>query len=141
MAGIYKLYVIGSPGGYMGSDGVGSIYLQILVGTSSRMWYEPHYFQREIQPMGKLRVIVPEGPDDPDALLDACVAFFPEWFKDCPSLAEATERFGRDERMVFSDKGIPRIWRTLREEARERFAELPVWEAELSEVHPVRVDG
>ena len=68
MAGFFKIYVIGGPGGFRGSDGVNPIYFQILVGTSSRQWWEPHYFMEEIKPMGKLRVIVPAGPDDPDSL-------------------------------------------------------------------------
>ena len=141
MAGFFKIYVIGGPGGFRGSDGVNPIYFQILVGTSSRQWWEPHYFMEEIKPMGKLQVIVPAGPDDPDSLLDACVAFFPEWFESCPSLAKAIEQCGGKERMDFDADGIPDIWRTLREEARERFEELPVWEAELADLHPQKLDG
>ena len=140
MAGFSKLYVIGGLGGFLGSDGVNPIYFQILVGVSSREWWEPHYFMDEIKPMGKLRSIVPERPEDPDALLDACMAFFPEFFEDCPSLAEAREQCGGKEQMDFDADGIPKVWRTLREEARERFGELPVWEAELVELHPRRIN-
>jgi hypothetical protein len=43
--------------------------------------------------------------------------------------------------MDFDADGIPDIWRALREEARERFEELPVWEAELADLHPQKLDG
>jgi len=140
MAGYYKLYVIGGLGGFLGTDGVNPIYMQILVGTSSREWREPRYFAEEIAPMGKLRCIVPQGPDDPDALLDASLAFFPAFFEGCPSLAKASEEFGATERLDFDADGIPALWKELREEARARFGELNVWEAELNELHPRSLD-
>ena len=142
MAGYEKLYVIGGLGGYLGSDGVNPIYLQILVGSSSREWWEPHYFAADIAPLGKLGVIIPEGPDDPDRLLDACLAFFPEAFEGCPSLPAARKAFALSERLDFNTDGVPELWWRLREEAREPFEQLGVWEAELVELRRKRLgDG
>ena len=140
MAGYYKLYVIGGLGGFLGTDGVNPIRLQILVGTSSREWWEPRYFMDGIVPIGKLGSIVPQGPDDPDALLDASLAFFPEFFEGCPGLARAQKELAATERLDFDADGIPAFWKELREEARARFGELNVWEAELNELHPRSID-
>ena len=59
----------------MGADGVNPIEFLILVGEADRQWLEPHYVDRSIKPIGKLRVIVPAQSDQPDSLLDACIAF------------------------------------------------------------------
>lgn len=41
--------------------------------------------------MGRIRSIIPKGPDHSDALIDACLAFFPEYFESCPSLTQVVE--------------------------------------------------
>jgi len=88
VAGYSKFYVIGGQGGFMGADGVNPIEFLVLVGDAGRQWLEPHYFDRSIKPIGRLRAIVPAGPDQPDSLLDACIAFCPRHFRECPSLGE-----------------------------------------------------
>ena len=77
MAGYSKLYVIGGQGGGMGADGVNPIEFLVLIGDADRQWLEPHYVDRSIKPIAKLRAIVPVRPDQPDSLLDACIAFCP----------------------------------------------------------------
>lgn len=79
MAGYGAIYVVGGEGGFMGRDGVNSIDFLILVGHGNRVWLEPHYFDTSIQPLGKLKVIIPARPDVPeeDLLLDALLAFAP----------------------------------------------------------------
>ena len=104
----------------MGADGVNPIEFMVLVGDANRQWLEPHYFDRSIKPIGKLRVIVPAGPDHPDSLLDACIAFCPRHFSSCPSLAEVESALRDVERLDFhaSPEQIPEAWPRLREEAR-----------------------
>jgi hypothetical protein len=133
MAGYSRLYVIGGLGGFMGADGVNPIQFQILVGDADRQWLEPHYFDTSIRPIGSLRVIVPAGPDDPDALLDACIAFFPQHFTRCPSLAAVEAALRAADRLDFDAKpeAIPTGWTRLREEARPLFGQLNIWRADL----------
>lgn len=133
MAGIYKIYFVGGQGGFMGADGVNPILFQILVGTSDREWLEPHYFERSLKPLGRIRVIVPESPDSPNALIDACITFYPRHFENCPSMREVSEEAKELKRLDFdagADK-IPRLWQKLRDEAKPLFEKLHIWEAEL----------
>ncbi len=133
MAGYSRLYVVGGLGGFMGADGVNPIEFLILVGEGNRQWLEPHYFDRSIRPMGKIRVIVPAGPDHPDALLDACLAFYPRHCESCPSLARVEAALQDAERLDFDaePRGIPAAWADLREEARPLFAAMNIWRADL----------
>ncbi len=133
MAGFSRLYEVGGLGGFMGADGVNPIEFLILVGDASRQWLEPHYFNKAIRPIGRIRVIVPEGPDHPNALLDACIAFCPRYFKSCPSLVKVEEALQGATRLdVDADpQGIPESWHKLREEARPVFATMNIWQADL----------
>ena len=119
MAGFTKLYVVGGEGGFMGADGVNPIEFLILFGESDRQWLEPHCFDRSISPMGRLRVIVPARPNDPDALLDACIAFCPRYFSQCASLSAVRSQVGDAERLDFNLRpdDIPEAWDLLRNEA------------------------
>jgi hypothetical protein len=133
MSGYSRFYVIGGAGGFMGSDGVNPIALMILVGDAHRQWLEPHYFDGSIRPLGKLRSIIPDGPNHPDTVLDACIAFFPKPFRRCPSFRAVEAEVRELERLDFDaePERIPAAWKMLRAEARGLFAELGVWEAEL----------
>ena len=136
LAGFSKLYVIGGLGGFQGADGVNPILMQIWVGDSSRQWLEPHYIDPSIKPLGAITTLVPEGPDDPRSLLDACIAFFPKQFKECPSLEETALLLKDATRLDFDlDKpNIPVIWRKLREEAQPYFSQMHIFEAVLRPV-------
>ncbi len=133
MAGYSRLYVVGGLGGFMGADGVNPIEFLVLVGDADRQWLEPHYFDRTIKPIGRLQVIVPAGPDHPDALLDACIAFYPRHFKSCPSLVKVEAALRDAERLDFDAdrQAIPEGWLNLREEARPLFAAMNIWRADL----------
>lgn len=133
MAGYSKIYVIGGQGGFGGADGVNPIEFLVLVGDSDRQWCESHYFNMNITPIGKVRVIVPKSPDHPDTLLDACIAFCPRYFKSCPSLAEVKSEFREANRLEFSafPPSIQSAWANLREEARPQFASMNIWIANL----------
>ncbi|MDE2058337.1 MAG: hypothetical protein KGL31_11830 [candidate division NC10 bacterium] len=133
MAGYSKLYVIGAPGGFMGADGLNPIEFLVLVGNADRQWLEPHYFDRSIRPIGRVRVIVPPEPSHPDSLLDACIAFCPRRFRSCPSLAEVESELRETDRLDFDARAqeIPAAWVRLREEARPLFAAMNIWRADL----------
>ncbi len=92
MAGYSRFYVVGGLGGFQGADGVNPITFQILVRDQPGQRLEAHYFDSSIRPLGKIRTIVPAGPDTPEALIDACIVFYPGHFKACPSLAKVREK-------------------------------------------------
>jgi hypothetical protein len=133
VAGYTKLFVIGSLGGYIGTDGANPIEFLILVGGADRQYLEPHYFDPSIKPIGRLRVIIPIGPDHPDSLLDACIAFCPQRFRSCPSLAEVESALQEMDCLDFHShpEEIPRTWTSVREEARPLFAAMNIWRADL----------
>ena len=131
MAGFSKLFVIGGLGGFDGADGVNPIQMQIWVGDADRQWLEPHYVDGAIKPMGTVRSLVPEGPYHPNSLIDACIAFFPKHFEECPSLAEAAKQLEGVTLLDFDKENIPSVWPKLRDEARPFFSRLNIFEAEL----------
>jgi hypothetical protein len=137
MAGFYTIYVIGGLGGFQGSDGVNPIALQIWVEDADRQCLKPHYVNPSIRPLGNIDRIVPEAPNHPDALLDACIAFFPKHFRQCPSFAAVARKIESTTRLDFhagADK-IPAEWVQLRKEARPYFRELNIFEAKLVRLH------
>jgi hypothetical protein len=136
MAGYSRMFVIGGEGGFMGSDGVNPIQLLILVGDSDRMWLEPHYFDSSLRPLGQLRTLIPAGPDDPNALLDACIAFAPWYFTTCPSFSQLEAEVGDARGLDFDldPRKVPKAWEKVREEGREVFGRIPLWRARLDPV-------
>jgi hypothetical protein len=135
--------VIGGLGGFEGADGVNPILLQIWVGDADRQWLQPHYVDRSIRPLGVIKSVVPATPDAPDSLLDACLAFYPLHFEQCPSLAEAALLLEDATHLNFHlDRlNVPVIWRALRKEAKPHFRRLNIFEGVLrrikaSEVSP-----
>ena len=131
-----KIYCIGAEGGFMGSDGLREIHLQILVTDSDRQALVAYHLDRRIRPMGRVKVIIPVGPDHPDALIDACLAFFPEYFESCPSLAQVAEELANARRIDFDLDGEPTGWAQLREEARPLFKKMIIYEAVLNKISP-----
>jgi hypothetical protein len=133
MSGYSKLYCVGEKGGCAGADGMNPIHFQILVGDADRQWLEVHYLNRSLKPLGKIRAVIPKGPDIPDSLIDACIVFYPEHFKKCPSFKSAQKRVKRFKRLDFhlKKKEIPAEWVKLREEARGPFKKLFISEAIL----------
>lgn len=133
MAGFSRIYCIGPGGGFMGGDGVNPILAQIWLGESDRMWFEARYFDDQFGPMGSLQMIIPPRPDRDDNLLDACLAFFPAAFEKCPSFPTVLEQLGDTERLDFhaEPEKVPPSWDELREEAREEFAQLGLWQADI----------
>ena len=87
--------------------------------------------------MGRVKVIIPAGPDHPNALIDACLAFFPEYFESCPSLTQVNEALGNVSKIDFHLDGEPSGWAQLREEAKPLFKYLVIYKAELQKVNGV----
>ena len=132
MAGYSRIYVIGGQGGFMGADGINPIEVEIRVGQGNRQWLEARYFETAIQRLGDIQTIVPNGPDSADALIDACIAFYPEHFADCPAFASVKASVAGKTDLDFTDpKSLPRDWDILREQARQYFGQLNVWVADL----------
>ena len=135
MAGYSKIYCIGPEGGFMGFDGINRLDLLILVGDGDRRWFEARIFNPEIRPLGEVEIIIPQGPDHPDSLLDALIAFFPSYFDDCPTMAQVRKEIEGVQRLDFDrGEGIPESWEQLRKEARKLVKNLPVYEAVLKKV-------
>ena len=130
MAGITRIYCIGGLGGFQGVDGINRMEVQIWQGASSRRWYEAHHFTGG-KPLGSLKALIPAGPEDPDALLDACLAFAPDFFTNCEALAGVRDEIGDAEILDFDLEEPPASWSELREEARGRFAELNIFVGDL----------
>ena len=132
-----KIYCIGSEGGFGGSDGLRTIDLLILVTEADRQALVAYHFDRRIRPnerirpMGRIHVIIPRGPNHPDALIDACLAFYPKYFESCPSLEQVAEGLANARRIDFDRHSEPRGWSQLREEARPLFEKMIIYEGVL----------
>ena len=118
--------------------------LLILVGAGGREWLEGHAIdtpatpeKNEFQPIGKIWHIVPKGPLDPNSLIDACIAFAPKLFEDCPTLEDVKASLKDDTMLDFDlrKEDIPAKWSKLREEARPIFEKLTILKGEL-QFHP-----
>ena len=136
MAGYSKLYCIGGLGGFMGADGINPITLQILVGDADRQWLEPHYFDKRLKPIGNIRTIIPEGPNHPNSLVDACIAFSPKFFENCSSLTKVKIELQDNTCLDFhlGLESIPLSWFDLRKEAIPYFKKLNIFEANLTQL-------
>lgn len=131
-----KIYCIGDRGGFRGAEGINPIYLQIMVGAGYRQWFEPYYVDKSFRPLGKIGLIIPQNPEHPEALLDACIVFFPEHFRDCPSFQIVAKKI-KDMIGLDFDLGkreIPQEWEALRREAWPKFKALNIYEADLRRV-------
>ena len=136
MAGFSRIFCIGGLGGFQGADGINPISLQIWVGDGNRQWLEPHYFDKNIAPIGNIQKIIPEGPDHPNSLIDACIAFSPNYFNTCSSILEVDEELKNVDYLDFSSEKdkIPKIWHELRQEALPFFEKLNIFKADLVEL-------
>ena len=97
-----------------------TLLMTIFRGDGNRIWYEPHYLDKSIKPIGAIAVTVPKGPKDPNQLLDALIAFAPKFFEKCPSLDAVKNKLAGKKRLDFDlhQDDIPENWEKLREEAR-----------------------
>lgn len=67
--------------------------------------------------------------------MDACVAFLPEHFRQCPSLSSVEEKLQGKVALDFDQcAGIPEEWFELRKEALPFFKLLHIFQADLVEM-------
>ncbi len=139
MAGFERIYYLGAEGGFMGADGLNTIVLEILVGSSGRQSFEPRYWTDEFKPLGGAKVFVPEGPDTADGLLDAFLIFAPQIFQNQDSLSRMNQMLKTDVggRVDFEQNGVPAGWPELRKQSRQQFAGLAVYVAQLKHLSDV----
>ena len=76
MAGFSKIYIIGGSGGFLGSDGVNPIIVQILVGRSDGEWLEVNYLDSKYDSLCGIKKIIPRKPVDDDTILEGYNAEF-----------------------------------------------------------------
>lgn len=132
MAGYSRIYCVGESG----FDGVNPILFQILVGDADRQWLEVHYFSKGIKPLAGITRIIPSSPDAANALLDACIVFYPEYFSECPAISSISAQLQAEECLDFhlGKDRIPRDWEKLRSEAKAVFSKLHIWRAMLKQM-------
>ena len=124
--------------GHATYDGINGITMELWRGVSSRMWFEAaRGFKRRAQ---RVEVIVPKGPNDPDMLLDAAMAFCPKVFQDVPGYTRMYESLEPRSYLDFDmDEGVTADLAAIRELARPVFRQLTIYEADirpLQGVHP-----
>jgi len=140
MAGFSRAVYIGSPGGYLGADGLNPIDLEILIGDGNRQWFEAVYHNKSIKPKGKQKTIVPFYPDSIDSLIDAIIIFYPSLFDSSPIIKEAYNQLSDIQFIDFAnEKIIPANWIDIRNEARKYISDLTVYYANFEEIslaHP-----
>ena len=91
----------------------------ILQGEGGRQWLQCINITLAPKPSrSRIWKIVPSSPNDKNALLDACLAFAPEFFESCESLNEVKSNLP-DTGML--EEKRPEGWEKLREEARPIF--------------------
>ena len=107
-----------------------------MVGDADRQWLEPHYIDTSLSPIGRITTIIPEGPDHPNSLIDACIAFAPMYFERCPALARIKYELNEYERLDFhlEQDEIPATWYDLRKQALHYFKRLVIFKADLIQV-------
>ena len=94
----------------------------ILQGEGDRQWLQCLYIDRKFTPLSRISRIIPCGPNDKNALLDACLAFAPEFFESCESLNEVKSNLPENkDALDFDLEKCPEGWEKLREEARPIF--------------------
>ena len=91
----------------------------ILQGEGDRQWLQCINITLAPKPSrSRIWKIVPSSPNDKNALLDACLAFAPEFFESCESLNEVKSNLPDTDML---EEKRPEGWEKLREEARTIF--------------------
>lgn len=118
--------------GHESKDGLEDIYLEILQGEGEKRWYEAKYDEEKIERLGNIRSVIPVNRDDSNSILDACIAFAPKLFENCPSLNDVKSEL-KDKNMIDFSTGnnVPRSWNKLREEARRNLQHIQIYEADI----------
>ncbi len=120
-------------------DGVATPFsLEIIESRISRreLVWSVHYPARSVTQLGAVRSITPVGET---ALLDACLAFFPQHFRHCATLRSIERQVRRQPHIDFRQVqrgAILKQWPQLRDEAQAAFETLSIFEGRLTPVLP-----
>ena len=95
MAGYERIYLFGGVGGYMGTDGINPIAMQIWVKWGSRKMLEAQYFVDSFQPIAGIKSFLPKKNDEELNLLEATILFAPQFYITKCDLMEITMRYFR----------------------------------------------
>jgi hypothetical protein len=78
MAGYNAIWIVGRKT----HDGVNPISTMVLQGLSDRIWLElPRGYKTS---KVKVKTMIPPQPNDPNMLIDMCMAFMPQLFQENP---------------------------------------------------------
>lgn len=123
-----KIFIIGNES----KDGLEDIYVEILQGEGEKRWFEAKYDEEKFQRLGNIHAVIPKDRDDKNSILDACLAFVPGLFEQCHTLEKVKVELKDINTLDFSTgKHIPETWNMLREEAKDIFKEIHLYEAPL----------
>jgi hypothetical protein len=97
----------------------------ILKEENNRVSMQVSYIDNEVKPIGHIKTVVAASPDEPYLLIDSTITFYPEFFRNCPSLEKIRKSLG-DTTFLDLDLNMPKGWRELREEALPYFRKLRI---------------
>lgn len=128
MSAYSKILLIGNES----KDGLEDIYVEILQGEGEKRWYEAKYDEEKIKRLGNVSSVIPVDRDDPNSILDACIAFAPKLFENCPSLKSVKEEV-KDTNMIDFSTGehVPKSWNKLRNEAKKDLENIHIYQADI----------
>lgn len=139
MSGYSKIYFICE---WTGEGAIPDFNFQIWQGEGNRQWLEPKYFDGRLSPIGNINVLIPKGPEDENALIDACIAFAPQLFEKCKTLDKVRTKLRNADRLDFdlNQEFIPEEWKKLREEARKIYNNLNLHVTEIGEIRSINTN-
>jgi hypothetical protein len=120
-----KVFLVGEPidNDFFGNDI--SPKFMILQQEGNRVSLHVFFLDDKIRPISKIRTVVPESPESPYTILDASIAFYPQFFKDCADLMNVKEQL-KNTTFLDLDLNMPEGWKNLREEAFPYFKKLRI---------------
>lgn len=128
MSAYSKIFLIG----HESKDGLEDLYVEIWQCEGEQRWFEAKYDEEKLSRLGNIKSVIPVDRDDSNAVIDACIAFAPKLFEQCPALIMVKEELGDTNMLDFSKNiHIPKCWEKLREEAKEQFKNIHIYEANI----------
>ena len=138
MAGFSKIYIIGGSGGFLGSDGVNPIIVQILVGGSDGEWLEVNYLDSKYDSLCGIKKIIPRKTVNDDTILEGLLVFTPWLFSEkCDlmnNLKDYFKKLGRKN--INLHKDAPSFWDDLLIQAEPIFRETKLFSADIKDLRP-----
>jgi hypothetical protein len=138
MAGFSKIYIIGGSGGFLGSDGVNPIIVQILVGRSDGEWLEVNYLDPKYDSLCGIKKIIPRKAVDDDTILEGLLIFTPWLFiEKCDLMINLKNYFKKlGRKNINLHKDVPSFWDDLLIQAEPIFKEIKLFSADIKDLRP-----